>query len=708
MRTEKENGASIRFNFEIDEEDIPLKYRMNKKTPGNCFDALCRSIVRVIDLSLSSLTGKRSAKKPSTPPRKHKTPIKIKLLQSPSPRKRKKLKLSKRKDVDDLATRLYAIKQSLDKKYDIGIVEKLKGNVALVFSALRTIDIYAEMSNTPTGIRKLYPDVIDDGRPVSKRQKADDKPQTDNNSKKKTSNDNTDRIVAWNFLEKVEEILVGANKLQEYERFIETLKSFDQQKERVAELYYKMENIFHPHHPELLNLFLTFLLPGQATQVGRFFEHFMITNMDTFITKLHTHYSKQPSQIKKVMACLNDLAMVEDVTIDTVRESIMPLLKGNTLLMDWFQQIFANERPIDCHDADSEVVKTLNDPITSTNEVYEELIITDTPQIGDVQSCGIKYGQGGISYAGRMCVLPAKLSFVPYDAVTSTSTLAKEPTGCSHAIKEYADTLLHEKSKPCADVHSTTTDTDNQNKSEGAADVGEQQQKIKVVNESVLKAHAIRLNPAVHSSKGETYADIADLLVTQPSNAEKYFSDDTKSPKKNTSNTRVSKKLNVMSPKPSSSKQLKSPQPSTSTGSVTISARRPNAVSGVLAKAKRLRAMIESDSDAESSGAKDNKKQTKAVGKVKKPNQPVSSIQPPESESTHGSGPSKEDKSAPTSVNWTRDEDKIILEEERNGYDSLDDLLVRLEKQLPIRSRIDITARYEFLMEILKKLQETC
>lgn len=58
-----------------------------------------------------------------------------------------------------------------------------------------------------------------------------------------------------------------------------------------------MEQLFLPEHPELAELFLTFLLPGHAAQIGKFMEHFMLTNMNNFINKLNIYFNKQPAQV---------------------------------------------------------------------------------------------------------------------------------------------------------------------------------------------------------------------------------------------------------------------------------------------------------------------------------------------------------------------------------------------------------------------------
>lgn len=67
-----------------------------------------------------------------------------------------------------------------------------------------------------------------------------------------------------------------------------------------------MEQLFLPDHPELAELFLTFLLPGQAAQIGKFMDHFMLTNMNNFINKLNIFFNKQPAQV--LVSLINQLA----------------------------------------------------------------------------------------------------------------------------------------------------------------------------------------------------------------------------------------------------------------------------------------------------------------------------------------------------------------------------------------------------------------
>lgn len=95
----------------------------------------------------------------------------------------------------------------------------------------------------------------------------------------------------------------------------------------------------------MLQIFLTFLLPSQAIEIGKFFEYFMLTNMQNFINKLNIYFNKQPSQIKKVYTSLNELSDDTELTMDKIKFKILPLLKGNQFLTDWFLQMFPNEEP---------------------------------------------------------------------------------------------------------------------------------------------------------------------------------------------------------------------------------------------------------------------------------------------------------------------------------------------------------------------------
>lgn len=73
--------------------------------------------------------------------------------------------------------------------------------------------------------------------------------------------------------------------------FQSMLNDFDFQNESPCELYRKLEGLFGAENTDLTEEFLTFLTPGQATEVGRFMDYFLLTCMMDFIEKLQVLFS---------------------------------------------------------------------------------------------------------------------------------------------------------------------------------------------------------------------------------------------------------------------------------------------------------------------------------------------------------------------------------------------------------------------------------
>ncbi|KAM7341508.1 gon-4 like protein muscle wasted isoform 2-T2 [Cochliomyia hominivorax] len=328
-----------------------------------------------------------------------------------------------------------------------------------------------------------------------------------------------DAIYAFNFYEKVEEAFKTSNKPEDCKKFNAILKSFDPKKDKVSDLYYKLEKLFLPDHPELAQVFLTFLLPSEAAEIGKFFEHFMINNMTTFINKLNIYFNKQPAQIRKIYNCLNDLAEDPDVTMKKVESKIIPLLKGNQFLIDWFMQqfpqnppperLFSNPEHINLKDQQSnrsgEHVETITDVMDSpTNDGQQQ------------QSCQLRYINGRIFYGSKM-LLPAKLSFMAASyknqVIPNESAALTAISGCVHGIREHGEKRL----QAAQDLTSTHTNAaevpfcDDQEKSEEedvsktlvidtTADEDDSCSSVELCDEATLRAHANRLNPSVYSS----------------------------------------------------------------------------------------------------------------------------------------------------------------------------------------------------------------
>lgn len=434
----------------------------------------------------------------------------------------------------------------------------------------------------------------------------------------------------------------------------------------------KLEKLLMPNYSDLLDLFLTFLLPEHAAEVGKFFEHFVLNNMKNLLHKLNGFFSKQPSQMKKIYACLNELSNEKEVTMEQLKARMLPLLKGNQLLIDWFMELF--DKPLASLPSEFESVyikKSLSDSDSSIDN-YEELHSKDLIECGnidDLNACGVRYKNGKIMYQGTL--LPAKISFLAHDAPSLSAVKSDEKSLCSHEIRKHV--RFNDPKKP--------EDASEANKKPKSA-----AKKYKLCDAPTLHAHAVRLN-SVHAHNGEKLSDLSHLL--------------TASTMQNTSGAETSpKKARNGKKSGSSPKKNKSPS-SSSSNPVNISPPTPSP-SKALQTAKKLRNLIGDSSDEPS------KKKTKVAESSEANPKVVTSVR--SLDKTSKKSQTKTD-DAPTTSNekrgtgdWKRDEDKIILEEIKVGYADKKDLLDVLVTKLS-RKRSEINERYEFLFDILMMME---
>lgn len=133
--------------------------------------------------------------------------------------------------------------------------------------------------------------------------------------------------------------------IHEYHKLIEILNNFEENHDSVVDLYKNVNDILNPKYTDLTDEFLSFLTSAQAKAVGKLVPHIMISNMALFLRKLEMYFKGQPFQVKKIYSSVTELADCVDITMDRVKSTILPLLKGNKLLIDWFLQIFPCETP---------------------------------------------------------------------------------------------------------------------------------------------------------------------------------------------------------------------------------------------------------------------------------------------------------------------------------------------------------------------------
>ncbi|XP_055374922.1 uncharacterized protein LOC129607773 [Condylostylus longicornis] len=500
-------------------------------------------------------------------------------------------------------------------------------------------------------------------------------------------------IYAYNFFEKVEETFVNSGKEHKFKKFVSILKSFDPENDNAVGLYQKLEKLFLPNHPDLIEIFLTFLQPTEAYQAGKFFEHFIVTNMSTFINKLNIYFNKQPAQIRKIYNCLNELSEDNDLTLDKIKSKILPLLKGNQYLIDWFLQVFPSEKPPESILQINETVNLKEIDSNQNGIIYETLqlkdLIDDFPT--DVQSCQLKYFNGRIFYGSRL-LLPAKLSFMAEHAndELDKSSIYNEPLSkmkCVHDIRQLGEEYLR--------VKDSYTNSSENEKSEDDDQIKEHP-KYEFCDEATLRMHAVRLNPSLYATEnftGHFYkANRSEdgkcspkkqfartTTMSCPNNKDKY-----KSPKKNFLKSPLSVPNNL----------IKKPL---------------NNESNVFATARKLKALCEEEIN-ENQLEESNKVRKRKIQKTKLKNQDSGSENQPESNESECETENSENTSIcdiqQTQQQWTREEDKIILEEVKLGFELHEELMNRIAKKLTGRLENEINIRYQFLMDVLSQLQK--
>lgn len=504
-----------------------------------------------------------------------------------------------------------------------------------------------------------------------------------------------DAVYAQNFYDKIEEKYTLEGKPEKFEEFVEILNNFDQKNDKVPDLYRKLEKLFLPEHPEFAETFISILLPGHAAQIGKFIEHSIATNMNTFCNKLNIYFKKQPAQTRRIYACINELSNDTNVTMDTMKLKILPLLKGNQLLIDWFLEIFPSERiPESTTDEyESLIIKNnLTDDGTDT-ECYETILQNDLmPDPVENSPCGTKYIQGRIHYGSRF-PLPGRLSFLAFDEETtsiqhiepSTTTATAPINECIHAIRKTGDEKLLEMNLTNSEIISSLNAIHG---NENDDDDNETEILPNLCNTTVLRAHGIRLNPAVHGSNITNPAEVLKILTIPESeinfNEISYLKDSptkqiTKNYKKNPASPIVKKNKSPINRK----------------SSLTLSLVCPD--SPAIAISRKLKSLVETDN------SEDEKSSIGRRNSIKK-----SPKTDDDSESDSGKNRTPKSKGKKRSKrDWSREEDKIILEEIKNVSSVEGELVDRLIGQLKYRSLSEITERSNFLEDFLRQFQNS-
>lgn len=266
-------------------------------------------------------------------------------------------------------------------------------------------------------------------------------------------------------------------------------------------------------------------------------------------------------QIRKVFACLKELSEEPDLTIERIRTRILPLLKSNQLLIEWFLQCIGPDK---CESSKDEYETLV---LRKGNETFDDDQFECIPQceIKDPNDnpCHIRYLNGRLFYGNRF-PLPAKLSFgaVPCSTITNDSIEADRQllTGgankaftyhCVHNIKEFADSKMrdrhHSELEPAVSTNEVENNSDEEQQQHcvtptvikveeksGGFEEDSETPSASLANatggsgtvvaaaataseptlcdNTLLRAHSVRLNPALHTSLVHMNAELLNKL----------------------------------------------------------------------------------------------------------------------------------------------------------------------------------------------------
>lgn len=207
---------------------------------------------------------------------------------------------------------------------------------------------------------------------------------------------------AENYLLRVQQRFKGKED-NIYNQFLDLICNFQVNGVSVCDLYKEIRTLF-ACHTDLSEDFIAFLTPDQALECGVFMNHLLLTTMSDFLNLIDIYFAKSPQQIKKIHSVLESIATKPNITSEYVINTILPLLKGNPVLKDYFVQLLPDSRPPDSFLTDYEEVEfiELNSDVSDDEDVME---MNHLPEVDDLyggdlcpckchqQQCGDEQGQ---------------------------------------------------------------------------------------------------------------------------------------------------------------------------------------------------------------------------------------------------------------------------------------------------------------------------
>ncbi|KAG8223276.1 hypothetical protein J437_LFUL001553 [Ladona fulva] len=220
------------------------------------------------------------------------------------------------------------------------------------------------------------------GSNLERKRKSKQQRDTDANlallsPEKGSAMEEKDTCFAQAFFRKVRERLLSSSDCsRSFEAFVQNLyllvdkrssASDDKDSDEVEAVLGRLLEILAPHR-DLVEEFPVFLNSQQALRYGCFGSYLSAVQMRDFMHKLEVYFTKQPSHVNKIVSLLSDLNTKPNVTYENIKDEILPLLKGNTILINHFLRLLPHERPPDSLMTDFEELEFWED----ADQVAEE------------------------------------------------------------------------------------------------------------------------------------------------------------------------------------------------------------------------------------------------------------------------------------------------------------------------------------------------
>lgn len=173
----------------------------------------------------------------------------------------------------------------------------------------------------------------------------------------------------------------------------------------VCDLYKKVKSLF-ASHSDLIEDFVAFLTPEQAVECGVFMDHLLLTTMSDFLNMIDIYFAKSPHQIKKIHSVLESLATKPNINTESVINTVLPLLKGNPVLKDYFVHLLPNMRPPDnfCTDYEEVEYSELNSDVSDDEEIMETIHLPEVEDLYGGDLCPCDCHEKTIKVQGQHCV----------------------------------------------------------------------------------------------------------------------------------------------------------------------------------------------------------------------------------------------------------------------------------------------------------------